>query len=129
MQDIVENSNAKKILIIDDDILILKSIEKQLKNQNFNLCIVSNPVLAVKLAFEKEFDLILTDINMYPVNGFEILKKIRAYRPGIPVIVITGSCDENTKNTMKELGCSDFLVKPIRKKQLIDAITNVRQIY
>ncbi|HPO49085.1 MAG TPA: response regulator [Spirochaetota bacterium] len=124
-----EKESAKNILVIDDDIMTLKSIEKQLKSQNYNLCMVSNPTLAVKMLFENDFDLILTDIKMSPIDGIDVLKKIKSYRPGVPVIILTGEPDEAIKNSAKELGCSDFLTKPVAKKQLIDAINNVKKIY
>ncbi|HOV14944.1 MAG TPA: response regulator, partial [Spirochaetota bacterium] len=82
-----------------------------------------------KMAFENEYDLILTDIMMSPIDGIDILRKIKSYRPGVPVIVITGGNDDDIKKSAKDLGCNDFLVKPVCKKDLIDAIRNIKKIY
>ncbi|OHD10901.1 MAG: hypothetical protein A2086_01440 [Spirochaetes bacterium GWD1_27_9] len=119
----------KHILVIDDDPIILKSIQNQLKSQSFQLEIVNDPKEALRIAFEKEFDLVICDVKMEPINGLEILQKIKSYRPGLPVIILTGYVDDQIRQKAKEIGSSDFLIKPVRKQQLIDAINNVKQIY
>jgi DNA-binding NtrC family response regulator len=119
----------KKILIIDDDIKILNIIEKQLKNEDYNLELINDPEKALKNIFEKDYDLIICDIKMEPINGLEIMKKVKENRPGIPVIILTAYPDDQTKARAANIGSSDFLVKPVRREELIKAINNVRNRY
>ena len=122
-------TSIRNILIIDDDIKILSIIEKQLRNQNFNLEMINDPVVALQKIFQKEYDLIICDIRMEPISGLEIIKKVRENRPGLPVIILTAYPDDQIKNKASNIGSSDFLVKPVRRDELIKAINNVRNRY
>jgi DNA-binding response OmpR family regulator len=66
---------------------------------------------------------------MEPINGLEIMKKVKENRPGIPVIILTAYPDDQTKSKASNIGSSDFLVKPVRRDDLIKAINNVRNRY
>jgi DNA-binding response OmpR family regulator len=120
---------VKNILIIDDDVRILNIIEKQLKNQDYILELENDPVLALKKVFENDYDLIICDIKMEPINGLEIIKKVKENRPGLPVIFLTAYPDDQIKMTASNIGSNDFLVKPVRRDELINAINNVRMRY
>lgn len=112
----------KKILIIDDDKLILKSIEKQLKNENFKLEMEDDPVQGLEKINNKNYDLILCDIKMKSLTGLDVLKKIKSTNPKLPVIILTGYVDDKMIEEAHILGCTDFLFKPLRKNILIDSI-------
>jgi DNA-binding NtrC family response regulator len=114
--------DKKKVLIIDDDKLILKSIEKQLKNENFILEMEENPIVGLEKINNKSYDLVLCDIKMKSLTGLEVLKEIKKNHPNIPVIILTGYVDDKMIEEANNLGCKDFLFKPLRKKFLIEII-------
>ena len=110
------------IMIIDDEKPILESIEKQLKEQNFNLYLESDPVEAIEKLKNNKIDIVLCDMRMKPISGLEVLNTLKIEYPKIPVIILTGYVDDNIYESVKKVGCAHFLLKPIRKKELIEAI-------
>lgn len=115
----------KKILVIDDDELILSSIKKQLKNENYEIDFINDPIKGLEFVFCNKYDLVLSDIKMKPILGIEVLEKIKQKIPELPVIMITGFVDEKLMLKARELGCSDYLIKPIKKSVLIDTLKKV----
>jgi CheY-like chemotaxis protein len=127
--EISSNTMLKKVMVIDDDPAILSTIATQLKKEPILLTCISNPVDALQEINNMEFDLIICDIMMEPISGFEVLKTIKASRPGLRVICITGFVDDDVKARAEQLGSNFFLTKPIRKKDLIEAINRTPRIY
>lgn len=117
--------DKKKILVIDDDDLVLKSIKKQLKESIFNADFTNDPLEGLKLIEQNSYDLILSDIKMKPIIGLELLERVKKSYPYLPVVMITGYVDDKLMSRAKELGCSDYLIKPIRKEELIKCIKNI----
>ena len=115
----------KNILVIDDDVMILDSIKRQLKNQDFKLDLEENPVNALKKLEINKYDLVICDMRMKPITGDEVLKKIKRDIPGLPVIVLTGFVDDNVMENVKKIGCDEFIIKPVRKKELIRIINSL----
>ena len=112
----------KNILIIDDEISILHSIERQLKNDQYNLDIENNPENGILKIEKNNYDLVITDMIMKPITGLDVLKKIKTDYPHIPVIILTGYLDDKMMEQIKQIGCEDLLIKPIRKTILNQAI-------
>jgi CheY-like chemotaxis protein len=122
-------SAIKNILVIDDDVKILNVIKNQLKNEQYHLEMINDPIRALQSIFQNEFDLIILDIKMEPINGFEILKRVKENRPGLPIIILSAYNDDQTKSSADKLGSNNYLVKPVRKKDLISAINNITMKY
>lgn len=115
----------KKIIIIDDDDLILNSIKKQLKNENYFVEYINNPIEGIKKINEEDYNLVICDVKMKPIQGIEVLKLVKELFPDLPVIIITGYVDDKIIEEAKKIGCSDFLIKPLKRTQLINSINNV----
>jgi two-component system phosphoglycerate transport system response regulator PgtA len=115
----------KNIIVIDDDHMILDSVKRQLKNQPYEVDFESNPVTALDRIEGKKYDLVLCDMIMMPISGVEVLDSLRKNHPDIPVIVLTGYVDDKMMDDVKEIGCDDFLIKPIRKTKLIESINKI----
>ena len=119
------DSVIKKILVIDDDKLVLGSIKKQLKNKNLTIQLIDDPIQAFEEISKNQYDLILCDIRMKSISGLDVLKRIKLKYPDIPVIIITGYIDDKIMENAVNLGSSDFLIKPITKKVLLNSISNI----
>ncbi len=115
----------KKIIIIDDDSLILRSIEKQLNNEDFELELINDPLVGLKRIENEKYSLVICDIRMKPITGLELLKKIKLMHPDIPIIIMTGFIDDGIMEKAKEIGYDDYLIKPFRKKSLTDSIYRI----
>ncbi len=120
-----QSKKAKEVLVIDDDPTILQSIGRQLRNENLSLEPVNDPVEALKKIEKKKYDLVLCDIKMKPINGLEVLQRIKSDHPHLPVIIITGFVDDQLYAQARKIGCSALLIKPVPRRQLIDSIQTV----
>ncbi|MBN2281860.1 MAG: sigma-54-dependent Fis family transcriptional regulator [Candidatus Marinimicrobia bacterium] len=119
----------KKILIIDDDIAVLTSLELLLKNNGFFTLGASSPETALKLLRQDKWDIILQDMNFSSKTsgdeGLELLNNIKAIDPSIPVILITawGSISLAVKGM--KLGAADFINKPWQNDHLLQTLETV----
>ncbi|HUV39557.1 MAG TPA: sigma-54 dependent transcriptional regulator, partial [Planctomycetota bacterium] len=103
----------ERILIVDDDALILDSISELLRLEGYQVDAAGTPEQALKLMEGTPYNLLLTDVNMPNVNGFELLKLVRRKFPSTVVVLITvyGSI-ENAVESIK-LGAVHYVTKPI----------------
>lgn len=112
------------LLVVDDDIDFLKLLEVYLKKKNYKLSMISNGAHAINLAKNESFDLILLDIVMPNMNGFEVFKNLKLI-PGIkdvPILFLTGlsSIDDIVKGF--KLGANDYIRKPFKPEELLARI-------
>ncbi|PMP72150.1 MAG: Fis family transcriptional regulator [Thermodesulfovibrio aggregans] len=103
-----------KILVVDDEKITLKNLEHILKKEGYEVTATQSGVEALKLIEKQPFDIILTDIKMEKVDGFEILRKCKTLYPDTEVIMITGYATvENAVEAMKE-GAFYYISKPFK---------------
>jgi diguanylate cyclase (GGDEF)-like protein len=109
------------ILIVDDEIFNIEVVEGFLEDEGYRLSHSTNPITALKLAFEHNFDLILLDINMPKLDGIEFCKKLKndAKTKDIPVIFLSAFSDTQTITNAFHAGGVDYLTKPFNGLELI----------
>lgn len=117
--------DRKRVLVLDDDAVILRSIQRQLRGRDFDLHLESDPDVAMSLLSDESFDLVLCDIKMKPRNGLDVLRDIKTDHPALPVIMISAFVDDQMIDTARSLGCAEFLFKPVRKRVLNETIDAV----
>ncbi len=106
--------------MIDDDLATLDCIRLSLQNErDYTVTTVSDPEQALQMIYENDFAAVISDVKMGRINGLDILKAVREYDGKIPVILITGSCDEETMRRSINLGVYEFLRKPFEISELI----------
>ncbi|GHV71871.1 two-component system response regulator [Spirochaetia bacterium] len=113
----------KQILIVDDNISILKQISAQLAG-SYEVSLAKSGILALQICMREKPDLILLDIEMPDMNGFEVIEKLKKnpYLDRIPVIFLTASRDSATEVKALESGARDFITKPVEKSVLVHRI-------
>ena len=121
---------GKKILVIDDEELIIKSLKKLLEMNGFEVFVVKNGQDAVVMTDEEVFDLIIADIRMPGMNGVETISSIRYgtdvdHAKKVPTIFITGYADEDMKKKAMALKPVDYIYKPFDIKELVDKVKGV----
>jgi diguanylate cyclase (GGDEF)-like protein len=115
------------IMMVDDEEVNLDVIQALLEDAGYNRFVpTSRPLQALELLREHRPDVLLLDLMMPELNGFEILKALRAEETlrHIPVIVLTSSTDAETKLQALELGATDFLAKPVDPSELALRLRN-----
>mgnify|MGYP000163965460 FL=1 len=115
----------KKILIVDDDSNIRLGLNKCLAKEGYYIEEASNGEEALQLIYNKKYDLILMDVQMPELNGFDVLKRIRKFGNSTRVIMMTAfGTVEMAVDSMK-IGAVDFLSKPFTISKVRDVVKEV----
>lgn len=114
-----------KILIVDDSMVIRKMVTKSLEDNQHETVQAENGQEGFDLFQEGSFDLIITDINMPVLNGFELIAKVRESSNGksIPIIVLSTEFSDDIKQQGKDLGVNAWMVKPTQDDTLNEVVT------
>ena len=119
----------KSALIVDDSFTMRNMVSLALKEQNFDVTTAEDGVDALKASKGKKFDVIITDINMPNMDGFQLLEKLRAIEDFkfTPILVLTTEGSDEKKKEGKRLGATGWIVKPFNPQTLIATINKVCQ--
>lgn len=116
-----------KILVVDDEILIIKRIEALLIPRHYRVIYASHGEAALNLVLQEQPDLILLDVRMPVMDGFEVCRALKAnpVMRLIPVILMTalGEVEDRVKGL--ESGADDFLTKPVNREELLAHIRSL----
>ncbi len=125
------SNNKVNILIADDEILNVKIIEKFLLDSGYNVLTASDGFEALEIIKSNEIDLILLDIQMPELDGFETSKKIKSLEKysEIPIIFLTASTKEEDLTKAFSIGAVDYINKPIIKVELLSRINIHLKLY
>jgi len=117
----------KNVLLVDDNKLILLALSEWLRLNygSFEILTAENGKEAVTILETTPIDVLVTDLTMPVMDGFELLKYIRTNRPNTPVIVMTGSSDSDVEEKLHELGFDTCMRKPFEFKKIGERILNL----
>lgn len=115
----------KKILVVEDNELVCETFVDSLMFNGFDAEGSMSGNDALRLLDTKKWDLILLDINLGDINGFDVLKKIKKFDSTLPVIMITGQISVKIAVEAVNLGAEDYLFKPFKIADLIHRIETV----
>ncbi len=107
-----------KILLVDDDPFILQSIAYALEQEEYHVTTAANGKKAIELLKENDFDLVLTDLVMDPIDGIGVLKSAKEKNPDSMVIILTGFGDLISAIDALRLDADDYLLKPCEPEEL-----------
>ena len=127
MENLPYRPKSVRVLVVDDHELMRKSISKVLRKQRFEeIYECSNGLEAKKILSSKRIDLVICDIYMGKVDGFEVLRSVRNRDAAsdIPFIVVSGEASKDDIVKAADLGAEDYLLKPIRKEKLEKALNS-----
>ncbi len=113
----------KKILIVDDSEFIRKVISFALEGK-YEIVTAENGLHALEILYNHKIDLIISDIIMPVMDGYEFVKRIKKEDSlkDIPVIILTTESYKDTKKEFKKLGISDYIVKPVDSDILLEIV-------
>lgn len=116
----------RQILAVDDDPMVLKLLQFTLsKVSHYRLITVSCGMDAMEVLKTQNIDLVLLDVEMANMDGFEVLERIRKDYNNLPVIFMTGEKDMEIIQKAEAMGISDYLTKPLVTHMLYESIQNV----
>ena len=116
----------KKILIVDDEPDILKAVTFRVKKMEYEVVTATNGQEALDLIQKEEPDLILLDIELPVMNGYEVCQRVKTNEKlkHIPIIFLTASSASKIAEKVKEFNADDYLIKPFDSEELLKKIKN-----
>jgi len=120
---------SMKILLLEDDPILSEIIEEFLVEHGFHVTLFYDGKAALDAVFEHKFDLLLLDINVPSLNGFELLKEIKTARITTPVIFITSLDQISDVKKGFALGAEDYLKKPFDLEELLVRIERTKKLH
>jgi len=117
-----EKSDAEIVCLVDDDLSVLKSIERLLASDGFSVCAFNKPKEFLTYVQAHAVPLVVLDIWMEEMSGLEVQAQLSALSPQTRVIIITGREDQTAKLTALQLGVIAFFTKPFDDDQFLNAV-------
>jgi DNA-binding response OmpR family regulator len=109
----------RKILLVEDEQKIADTLKLGLTENGYHVEVAYDGNIGWKLFQSRSFNLVILDINLPGINGYELCKKIRASDPHIPIIMLTALSSLNDKIEGYDAGADDYIIKPFEFRELL----------
>jgi NADH:ubiquinone oxidoreductase subunit E len=116
-----------KILVVDDEAVVVKSCQRILSTEDYQVEGASGGREAIIAMEQKQFDFVITDLKMPEVDGLTLIKWIKKSRPDTGILIITGYPSQETIKDALELGIIDYVPKPFTPAVLMDVVKRAVQ--
>ncbi|HKK57852.1 MAG TPA: response regulator [Salinivirga sp.] len=120
---ITHDWHEKIILIVEDEHINFRYLQEILKKTQAQILRAENGLEAIETAKEKNVDLILMDIKLPVMDGYEATRKIREFNKEIPIIAQTAYVMSGEEEKTRAAGCDDYLTKPLRIKTVLETLS------
>ena len=114
----MEKSISTKILVIDDDLAITELMSMLLKTHGFEVLTTNSGIEGVKIVEEKKPNVVLLDLMMPDLDGWQVSKAIRLFS-NVPILILSAINDPSMVASILDAGADDFLVKPVPSSVLV----------
>jgi CheY-like chemotaxis protein len=113
-------------LIIDDSLSVRKFVSSVLERNNYATVLASDGPEALSILEKEKFDIIITDLEMPKMHGFELIEKIREQEKynALPIVILTGRVGKEHKDKGMQLGANSYIVKPFKENDLVKTLEN-----
>ncbi len=115
------------VMVVDDEDRIRRILAIQLQKAGYNVVSIGDGQEAMELLNKVDIDVVISDIRMPGITGDQILRYIKTNSPSIPVVMLTGVVDVETAVNIMRSGAYDYLVKPVKKDELLITIHRALQ--
>lgn len=112
----------KKILVVEDNEMNLDMLTRRLQRRGFEVLIASDGLRGVEMAQQTSPDLILMDMSLPELDGWEATRRIRTFAPRLPIIALTAHAVAGDREKCLAAGCSDYEAKPVDFPVLMNKI-------
>lgn len=117
----------KRILVVDDELDLLDLIELILTNEGYDIHKAQNGKEAINLAGKNDYDIVIMDIMMPEMDGWETIKAIRADKKNVNIPIIMLTCRDNSQDKYYAIqeGIEDYITKPFTPNHLVNVINDI----
>ena len=114
--------NPYKVLIIDDDAMIRMTIKAYLEDSGYIIAEADNGRKGIEVFSREKPDIVITDLRMPGMDGFDVIAKLKKDSPGTPVVVITGTGDRAAADEAIRRGAYEVIFKPVSDMKELETI-------
>ena len=118
---------SKKVLIIEDDPSFLRAVSHIIEKEGYRVITASNGMTGLRMAKEEKPDLLILDVMLPGLDGFEICSRLRNEVPtvGLPIIMLSAKGQETDRTTGLKVGANEYLTKPVDRALLLEKVTSL----
>jgi len=119
---------SHKILVVDDDILVLEALEELLKSSGYEVRVATRGQEALEIVEKEHFDLLILDVVMPKMTGFDVCREVRKRddeMSTVKIIMLTAKTEARSAEIRTECGCDLYLTKPIDPDRLKGLIRDI----
>jgi len=113
--------------VVDDEAVICAGCRRALSGAGFAVDTAVDPCVALRMAMDHDYDLVLLDLRMHVLNGLVLLSRLHINKPSLPVIIITGYPTFESAEEAFSMGAFEYVLKPFSPRQITDAVERVLQ--
>jgi len=121
----INNVNTMKILVVDDEDIVLDSCQAVFELEGFEVMLVPSADKALKAMQYEDFSLLIVDVKMPKHDGIYLMKKIKERWPSIPIIVMSGYSTTETIQEAFKVGAASFIAKPFEPDELVKTVRQI----
>jgi CheY-like chemotaxis protein len=123
-------SRPPKALIVDDSVSVRKFVSSVLEKNKYTTILTEDGPEALEKLRKEKFDIIITDLEMPKMHGFDLIQEIRSYKKylSIPIIILTGRAGKKHKDKGEELGANAYITKPFKENDLLKTLEDFIEI-
>ena len=116
------SNKSFKILFVDDDVSVLKSIQRLLRKEGLDIDYISEPETALESCMLSNYTMIFCDVYMPDIGGIEFLKQIKRILPDTYMVLMSGRPSVQTAVECMKFGANEYLSKPLKKSEIMGLI-------
>jgi len=121
----INNVNTMKILVVDDEDIVLESCQAVFELEGFEVMLVPSADKALKAMQNDDFSVLIVDVKMPKHDGIYLMKKIKEQWPDIPIIVMSGYSTTETIQEAFKVGAASFIAKPFEPDELVKTVRQI----
>jgi DNA-binding NtrC family response regulator len=116
-----------KVLVVDDEEMLRNLLARILEREGYSVSTASGARQALAYLAKADFQVMVSDVKMPEMNGFELLKEAKQKHPRLAVVMMTAFGDENTVEQALGLGADGYVAKPFKSSELTSEVARARQ--
>ena len=123
---------GERVLVVEDDTLILDGIVRNLRYEGYETLVAKDGEEGLRKALEMEPDLVILDVMLPVMGGFDVCRILKKHKPELPVLILTCRSSEDDKVYGLKIGADDYVVKPFSLRELlarVEALLRRKRIY
>ena len=122
MENNILTEQHERLLIVDDEVNLCKGCQRIFEDEGYTMEAAYTGEEGLKKATKEMYDAVLVDLKMPDMNGIDLIKQLKVYRPEVPIIMITGYASVPTAVEAMKCGADDYIPKPFNPDEIVEAV-------